>query len=177
VKSELKEFYEKKSLSTDKMEDLLALQSELKEKRKLKRLPFFAGLIAASLVIFALLQFDGSPLDQKIMKEVVYNHNKDMPSEVLTKEYSIINEALDKLDFKVIKSQRLASRYQLIGGRYCSIQGKIAAQLKMIDKKTQKRVTLYQFKPNFDAISFEGQLGAISVEIWHEGSSSFALAK
>ena len=176
MKSELTKFYEKKSLSPEKMESLLSLQLELNKGRK-KRLPLLAGFVAASLVLFTFIQFNSAPLDQKIIAEVVYNHNKDMPPEVLSEDYQEVNQALDKLDFKIIKSQRLASHYKLIGGRYCSIQGKIAAQLKLLDRKTQKRVTLYQFKPSFKPIRAEGQKDGTTVKIWHEGELSFAIAK
>ncbi len=176
MKSELKEFYEKKSLSSEKMESLLNLQKELKENSPRKRAPLFAGLIAASIALLVFIQFNGQALDQKIFSEVAYNHNKDMPPEVLTKDYELINEALDKLDFKVIKSQRLAVNYELVGARYCSIQGKIAAQLKLVDLRTKKRITVYQFIPSFDPLSSVGEIDGVKVEVWHEAGISFAVA-
>lgn len=177
MKSELKEFYNKKSLSTEKLDTLVSLQKELKDSKKKKLFPIAAGLVAASLLIFSLVQLNSKPLSERIIAEVVYNHNKDMPPEVLTKDYDMINEALDKLDFKVIPSQRITAKYQLIGGRYCSIQGKIAAQLKLFDKASNKRVTLYQFIPGNKTIAAEGAKDGTQVTIWHEGDVSFALAK
>lgn len=177
MKTELKEYYDKKSLSSERVEGLLSLQEDLRAKRRKIRLPVLAGFVAASILLITIVQLNSKPLSERIIAEVVYNHNKDMPPEVLSKDYQIINKALDKLDFKVIPSKKLAGTYQLVGGRYCSIQGKIAAQLKLFDKENNKRVTLYQFIPKDKAINAEGVIKGTQVEIWQEGELSFALAK
>ena len=68
-----------------------------------------------------------------------------------------------------------------MGARYCSIQGKLAAQLRLQDKASQKIYTLYQVSGNaYDLPSPHEvrtiDLDGIRVKIWQEKGVWLALA-
>jgi anti-sigma factor RsiW len=176
----LKDHYGEKKLSSERIQKLMDIQ-----ERKTLNFPSFnlktmtASLVTACLVLFAV-NFFSIPVIEKIAKEVRYNHLKNMPAEVLTKDYNVVNAALDRLDFEARANDLIPAKIALAGGRYCSIQGKIAAQLHYVDK-AGNRYTLYQFKLNEELDSVIKTKRTIGLEdteimIWKSSGLGYALA-
>ncbi|GIU15006.1 MULTISPECIES: hypothetical protein [unclassified Shewanella] len=82
-----------------------------------------------------------SDMSIKIAAEVAKNHIKMKPLEVQTAELSTLRDYFTALDFTPASSSRIGGGKQMIGGRYCSIQGLTAAQIRFADKQP---LTLYQ---------------------------------
>ena len=100
------------------------------------------ALFAMTLVLF----MPGKPTDmpQRIAEEVVRNHLKLKPLEVSTSSLDKIRSYFDKLSFVPITSLNIDDSSTLLGGRYCSIQGYTAAQLRMVNPESGNLDTLYQ---------------------------------
>jgi hypothetical protein len=82
-------------------------------------------------------------MPQQIAEEVVSNHLKLKPLEVKTGSINAVRGYFTKLDFMPVESSLQAlNNLQLIGGRYCSLQGITAAQLRM--KQGENLQTLYE---------------------------------
>ncbi len=80
---------------------------------------------------------------QGVLAEIAMNHGKSLAVEFETDAFADLQTALDRLDFVIEPPAHVLSGYQLIGGRYCSIQGGIAAQVKLRDTATGVVDTLY----------------------------------
>ena len=107
----------------------------------------FYATAAMLIVCFAvtLSLINQAPLTERIMDEIAYNHKQDMPIEVASNSLDDIRSYLDKLSFPIISSSALGkSNWEFLGGRYCSINGKLAAQLKIKNTKDNSIHTLYQ---------------------------------
>ena len=172
----LKNHYQSQTLSKEKLERLLSVQKNNFDWR-LSAAFGAAMAFCISLIIFNVF----SPsLHEKIAREVSYNHKKKMPSEVLTKDYAQINLALDKLPFKVKKARKLDPKLSLVGARYCSIRGKIAAQVQLVHDSSKKPFTLYQFAAGghkYQGLHSRSLIkDGVSVQIWVEGDLGFVLA-
>ncbi|MCK5726235.1 MAG: hypothetical protein KAH22_05380 [Thiotrichaceae bacterium] len=87
--------------------------------------------------IFVIYQMNSSTMIQKIANEVAANHLKMKPMEVQATDIVDVQRYFTQLDFLPQESQQTTSiaPQHLIGGRYCSIQGETAAQLRYKDKK------------------------------------------
>lgn len=176
-KDALNEHYKTKKISTEKVKELQLLASG--SSVFIERWKFFA--VPALLVIIVLKQTIFLPLHEKIANEVRFNHLKNMKSEILTQRFDDVGLFLSKLDFSVVKSRMLKADLILVGARYCSIQGRIAAQLKLIHSKTHKRYTLYEFLSKKELLSFDERAEILDdevlIKIWKEGDIGFALAE
>jgi len=121
-----------------------------------------------------------------IAEEVAYNHLKMKPMEVSSGSLSDMRNYFSKLDFSLSRSQYVAeSGLSLIGGRYCSIQGDAAAQLRMMNKETGDIQIVYQApydKELFQDLPklYEGHepirhyVNGIAVDVWVEQGLLFA---
>lgn len=151
-------------------------------------------LAAAGMFLFALvtafmaLQLTKDPLltmPQQIAEEVVNNHLNLKPLEVKTGSINEVRGYFTKLDFMPVESSLQAlNNLQLIGGRYCSLQGITAAQLRM--KQGENLQTLYEteYLPDVfgDIPSLENDEAplvvyakGIKVKVWVEKGLLFAL--
>ena len=123
---------------------------------------YWQGTIVAvtlvAIVFVVVVQYrDVSPavdVYQRIADEVVVNHMKLKPLEVKSNSMIMVRKFFESLNFQLIKSAWLeGTGWQMIGGRFCTIQGEVAAQLRMQDVKGNVR-TLYQ-APYDDAFHYD----------------------
>jgi len=152
LKQQLKHHFKQIELSGQQLSDLQKMTTSKEEKSsKLSR--YFGGNMAAvgiflvaSIAIFMMSQFPtgvSKDMPRLIAEEVVKNHLKLKPLEVKAKSISSIRGYFSKLEFMPVDSRMVAHEgMQLLGGRYCSLQGITAAQLRL--KQGDNLQTLYQ---------------------------------
>ena len=100
---------------------------------------FAAASLSAVLVSVAVLYGMYSPyteglnIHQRIADEVARNHIKQRPLDVQATRFPEVQRFFNRLNFSPIEPQwRTDAGAVLIGGRYCSIQGEEAAQLRFV---------------------------------------------
>ena len=206
----LKTHYAEKSLSDSQLDQLMAMQTAAVEKQQSSAPPesktedtgktksfisrffpdfrgsryaFYATacmLIACLVVTFSLI--NQPPLSERIMDEIVYNHKQDMPVEVVSSSLDDIRQYLDKLSFPIISPAALGKpNWEFLGGRYCSINGKLAAQLKIKNLVDNTTYTLYQASTDgIDEITSTSRstdiIDGVGVSIWQEKGLLLGLA-
>jgi anti-sigma factor RsiW len=103
--------------------------------------------IAAAMVLAVAvwLSLPAVDMPHQIAEEVARNHLNLKPLEVRTSDMAEIRRYFDRLAFKPVSSQLIADAgLHMIGGRYCSIQGIDAAQLRMLPAEGDEIQTIYQ---------------------------------
>lgn len=194
-KKVMREHVEKQSLSAKQLESLLLLQKgKAKNTNRIFNMEYRWIAVAAVFFIAVgnLFYFSMSPelrLNQRIGNEVAKNHIHLRPLEIQTSSINEIRGFLTKLGFSPVESVLLkGSSKSLIGGRYCSIQGVRAAQLRLKDSKTGQVQSLYQtiydkkvfsgipeLKENQKPITVYSK--GLAVDIWIEKDLLFALTR
>lgn len=150
LKQSVRDHFDTHSLSEDQLMQLESLAKPATPA--IHRRPSFfpvtlAGAIAAFLIAFLLTPYlvDESSIAERIAMEVVNNHLKLKPLEVETNNMETIRSYFNKLDFMPVSSRLLKQPdLELLGGRYCSLQGIAAAQLRVRQTGTDHLQTLYQ---------------------------------
>ena len=184
LKTTVNKHLQSKQLDDDKLNHLMNLvdvpkqRSSGKPQRYFIAASFILSLFAIALIIITT-QDRSSGIAVSIAEEVAYNHLKMMPLEVSSDSLQDLRPYFSKLDFALVNSEFTSSDLELLGGRYCSIQGVTAAQLRLQDQKTGQLETLYQAPydkklfadlPNLQ----EGEspvrhyINGIAVDIWIE---------
>jgi len=147
---------------------------------------FFVAVVA----LFVMSQFPwdtSKDMPRLIAEEVVKNHLKLKPLEVKAETINAIRGYFSKLEFMPVESSMVSDKsMKLIGGRYCSLQGITAAQLRM--KQGRNLQTLYQtqYLPGVfgqlpqlekDESPLVVYARGIKVKIWVEKGLLFALTE
>ena len=138
-------------------------------------------LLGCLFTVYTLL--DQAPLSQRIMSEIVYNHKQDMPIEVASSSLTDIGSYLNKLSFSVVLPSALTQpEWKFLGGRYCSLNGKLAALLKIKNLKNNNVYTMYQTKTesgfeDSQVESLSDVIEGVDVSIWREQGLLLGLAR
>ena len=182
VKENVKKYYERKSLSEEKV-DLLTGRGSKDQSPWSEYRVIWISAVATVLVIgliFAYQQLTLMDLEGRVFKEIAMNHKKELSVEFETNSLGQLQASLDKLDFDLIKADEfVSSNYELIGGRYCSIQGNLAAQLTVINNESGKSETLYVTTAtgeleNLKDTSFNYK--GTRIKLWKEDGNLYGLA-
>lgn len=192
LKQSVRDHLESYSLSENQQSKLesLAEKNRPVNKQQISIYPFaMIGGIAIFLLVFFLtpsLQ-NQSNIQERIAMEVVANHIKLKPLEIETNSIEKIRSYFKRLDFVLVNSQLVKQLgLELIGGRYCSLQGNIAAQLRVRKPGTNNVQALYQTEYRKDVFENmptleEGDepvdiyVKGVKVTIWVEKGLLFAL--
>jgi len=141
-----------------------------------------AGIAAVLLIAFVGIHthLEREGLTARVVAEIAMNHRKDLGVEIASDQFQVVQEKLDKLDFPILPArQELIRNYALVGGRYCSIQGALAAQLKIRDRISGELLTLY-VTPLTGELEGIGELAeevdGVHVRMWRENGRFFGLA-
>ena len=174
------------------MQDLTQMLNAKLEKNKPNSFFSTRAIAAVLMLSLALGMFwsfgvnHQADVSRLIAEEVSYNHLKMKPMEVSSTSLIDVRAYFNELEFSLSASEFVAnSNLQLIGGRYCSIQGETAAQLRMQDKETGNIQLVYQAP--YDKELFrklpqlqEGQdpvrhfVNGIGVDVWVKKGILFA---
>jgi hypothetical protein len=184
LKENIKENYAELKLSPEQWRSLDSLQQNRAGKHGVRfflKISFAA--MAASVLLLSLYLFQGSgSLVERIADEVAYNHNKNVQMEIKTASIDEVQSFLSKIDFTLIHSERLPlEQWELLGGRYCSIQGRLAVQMKIRNKADGKLKTLYQVPypkelSHIKSVSMETYASEVKVSLWRERGMLLGLA-
>ena len=192
LKRSVQGYIESKQLSQEQFEQLDKLVNRVENKPTRAR--WFNFNIAAVIFVFALVPSlywmvsNNQKVDvvELIAEEVAYNHLKMKPMEVSSTSLGDLRAYFSKLDFSLSHSKYVAERkLKLIGGRYCSIQGNAAAQLRMQNEETGDIQIVYQAPYDKDVFRelpklHEGQspvrhfVNGVAVDIWVENGLLYA---
>ncbi|MCU7905864.1 MAG: hypothetical protein KZQ76_08390 [Candidatus Thiodiazotropha sp. (ex Epidulcina cf. delphinae)] len=136
-------------------------------------------LLALGLFIATSLITYSGDITQLVVQEISLNHNKRLSVEFPVETYAGLNQQMSRLDFILRPSARVGgNRYRLLGGRYCSIQGRLAAQLKFQDEEGNIH-TLYQTLQTEALTELEEgrvQQNGLNITLWNEAGLLYGLA-
>jgi len=151
LRTGIKNHIEEEKLSELQLDQLMTLQHEtatysLKHKPLLQAVTTYIS-VAASIMIALFMLFElgsNQTFTEQIAHEVAKNHINLKPLEVKTSSMDVIQSYFTQLDFMPITSDYFGQfSNTMLGGRYCSIKGVTAAQLRYTNQSGDK-VTLYE---------------------------------
>jgi hypothetical protein len=116
-----------------------------------------------------------------VLAEIVANHHKGVRPDIVSARYDVVQGQLPRLSFSILSSKAaFLHNYTLVGGRYCSLQGELAAQLRVADRVDGDTLTVYVCKL---AAALEGMAPleksyeGVDIRLWEDGDRLFALAR
>ena len=176
IDTQIKEYYQKQTLPE---ENLQAMQPP-EDMPQSSQWPWLLPLAAAAVALLAIVIWKPSSLPQAVAAEIAKNHTAQLAMEISSSDYQEVAAQLDQIDFSLTPPGGVFSRqFTLIGGRYCSIQTELAAQLRVQENATGKMHTLYitPLTDDFSALKETTQaIKKVKVRLWTEGNRFFGLA-
>ena len=135
-------YYWDKSLRQESIDALL----DSEPTRKNYWLQASTALAAGIALFVAVLwqqQMAQHDLRDLTIREAAMNHTSKLQLDVETSELELLTAKMEKLDFPITLPSQLKDRLSLIGGRYCTINGHLAAHLKFEDRELGGHLSLF----------------------------------
>jgi len=180
-RTRVRAFYEGQRLSEERLERLRGLARAAPPPASRHRLAI-VGLAAALLLVAAgifLLSRQTGDANVMVAREIARNHRKHLDIEFVSASYAEVGARMPRLDFQVAEPRGpQAEGLRLVGARYCSLRGCIAAQLRLVGADGRS-YTLYEVRdgPAFDGVQpARIDVEAVAVHIWREGGLVLGLA-
>ena len=140
-----------------------------------------AAVVLLASVLFALNRRAPADLTQLVMAEIAQNHSKRLAPEVASDRYEEVQTKLSRLGFSAQPAAGFLLRdFQLLGGRYCSVQSELAAQLKLRENTSGESCTLYvvPLTPALRPVKQDTRVvNGVRVQVWAEQGRLFGLAR
>ena len=180
---QLKDYYQKVKLSPERVALILAQpqgHAKLRQRTRLIWAIAASLLLAIGISLWIGLAPRGN-LTNRVVAEIARNHQHQGALMVESGQYHIVQAALDKLAYS-IQPQRasLSQSFTLVGGKYCSIQGRKAAQLKLRHNASGIMHTLYVWqspRSTEDIQSGVYESDGVQVDLWSHQKRLFGLAR
>ena len=179
---ELEDYYRNKRLTPHKV---AAIQASARQtggtrSRASYLIPLAAGVVLAIGIGVWLSVGMGGGLTQRIVTEIVRNHRNQGALVVESERYGVVQTALSELDFPIRpRRDELVQAFALLGGKYCTIQGSRAAQLKLSRRDNGRVHTLYVWPMTDEAKGVEPgiyETNGVHVELWTDQLLLYGLA-
>lgn len=184
----IKDHYSGQSLAPETVARLLAQNAVKKNVRPVgffvRRLHVFGAAAVIVAVIFStslMVRYtaEDNRWALRAAQEVALNHKKRLSTEFHGADYDSLRLQMSKLDFVLTAPARLReSGLRPVGARYCSIQGHLAAQIKLKDNQGRE-YTLYQThlpSPTATFSASDYMVDGVRIQEWQEAGLFFALA-
>ena len=182
---QLKDIFTEKSLSAEKLHDVL-----VKSEKSKRRLDTVMWAVAATLVLGVATmimqeQWIGSDRTRITLTEASTNHVTKLQFEFQSESMAQLDDKMDKLPFALRLPEsgmpELASMdvIKIEGARYCTISGNLAAHLKVVHSETRQQFSLF-VTPDIGKIRSiadrPARINGVDVRLWREKGMFYALA-
>lgn len=177
------------SLSATSVQTILARGKKAKElhDRAWWR-PWLPVAAAAAFVMLVSFQigksYDVSQFANKVAGEIAMRHNGVRPFDIEANTFDGVQSGMTDLAFSVTPhvKQGLLSAYEVVGARYCFLEGQQGAHLRVRNRTTGVLCSLYVASLNgplkeLKSSDREVHLAANDVTMWEDSDRLFALVE
>jgi hypothetical protein len=188
----LKRYYSERSLNPATLESLVSLcdvavddqHKPATTGRFQASYLLYVGAAAACLVFLFVsvgLHERGSLIERtdRTIQEAAMNHTTRLELEHHDSSLPALNLRMVQLPFSLTVPERLDTRLELVGARYCTLAGHLAAHVKFKHRESGEAVSLFvtTLHEDLQAIPQErSQIAGVDVEMWQESGLFFAMA-
>ncbi len=116
---------------------------------------------------------------ERVLHEVAMNHTTRLELEFAADNIDSINTDMNQLEFDLRIPKILSDEYNLLGARYCTLSGKLAAHVKLLNKTSSERVSVFMTRADNDLASLrptQDQVDGVDVGLWQEAGLFYVMA-
>jgi hypothetical protein len=190
----LKQYYHAQRLEPSAIDDILensAAESNQKSiwgwKNRVPALTLpalpIAAVFAAMMITASLFTHHyGSQGERmtRMLHEAAMNHTTRLQLEFESSSVASINNSMQQLPFTVALPDEFKHGFDVLGARYCTISGHLAAHLKLVDRDSNQKVSLFMARASDDLSQIKPTqqgVDGIDVQLWNESGLFYAKAQ
>lgn len=116
---------------------------------------------------------------ERTLSEAAMNHSTRLQFEFEPETLAEVDANMTQLPFEVALPAEFDDNYQLLGARYCTINGELAAHVKFLDSSSDKQVSLFMTRSVDDLQKIRNtkdSVDGVNVTLWNESGLFYAMA-
>jgi len=176
---ELIEHYQSQQISSNKLHSILQETQAVTRKRNIF-VALTASVLLMSMFVLAQQKILASQRTNMVLKEAALNHTSKLQMDSEAVSLVQLQKELHDLPFEIkLPESGPYSQLALVGGRYCTINGNLAAHLKLADPQTREQHSLFltPSATNLKAMEHQGvEISGVQVKLWQEQDVVYAFA-
>lgn len=191
IDEQIREYYKRVQLSEDARTRLVGVLLGDRPKFESPRRSITMAIAAAAVAVialfglfFALFRRVPPQTPQQIAAVVAQHaalgHNERQELEFRVSRTSELRQAMKSLDFTPVEPEMMAGmNMRIVGARYTTIEGVMAAQIVYLDPKGEP-CTLYELRPVAKLATVtdgEHEIDGVRVSVWREKGLLMVLAR
>ncbi len=176
---EIVDYYQSQQLSNDRLHSII---DSTQSRRRGFYLGFAMVASVALMSVFAMLhQFSlNSQQTGMVLREAALNHRSKLQMDAKADSLPELQTALSELPFTItLPETEFFQRLSLVGGRYCTISGNLAAHIKLTDPNTNQQYSLFltPYAENLKSMDSPAvEISGVEVKLWRENDVVYASA-
>jgi len=178
---QIRQYYAEQSMNEEKLETILETGRQVVPVPRWRRYSLVAAAAAVLIASALFFMSNNSRMSRDVILELAENHMDNTAGGYVVSEYYQAQSSLNLLDFSIFPAgDFMPDKFNIIKTRYCNIQGELAAQIDLKDKKTGQPCTLFVSRVPSDLSGIKDgwqRRGRVEVMIWIEGDRFFAMAR
>lgn len=176
----LSDYYQQRTLNSARLESIMAESQRHHQRRKLPLYAAAAGLLLMLVSVLHQHALSNQQVDYAL-REAALNHLNKLKLDAEAGSIADLQNGLEELPFDlVLPEDGLYEKLALIGGRYCTIGGNLAAHLKFAHPESGEQLSLFmtpKAATTESLISDPSQIEGIEVTLWQENNVVYAMAR
>lgn len=116
---------------------------------------------------------------ERMLHEAAMNHTTRLEMEFESDTLSDINTGMSQLAFAVSLPDYMDKDMKILGARYCTISGQLAAHLKLLDTSSDQIISVFMTRAVDELQKIKStrqQVDGVEVALWHESGVFYAVA-
>lgn len=176
---QLIDYYQSQQLSNDRLHAILDDTQSMRRKRVVG-LALAASVLLMSVVALVHKNILTTQRTDVVLREAALNHSSKLQMDAEGQSMTELQNKLQELPFDIrLPESEWFEQLALVGGRYCTISGNLAAHIKLSNPETSEQYSLFltPAAENLKTLqSPEVEVFGVDVKFWQENDVVFAFA-
>ena len=176
---ELIDYYQSQQISNDRLHAILDDTQSIRRKRVVG-VALAASIVLMSMIALVHKNILTTQRTDVVLREAALNHSSKLQMDARGESLDELQNQLQELDFDIkLPEYVLYKKLALIGGRYCTISGNLAAHIKLSNPETSEQHSLFltPAAENLKTLqSPDVEIFGVDVRLWQENDVVYAFA-
>jgi len=178
--SSVTEYYDQQSISSERLDRILE-ESPSGRRKKYLGLAIAASLLMMVAGLFTHQARLNTQRTDLVLKEIALNHVSKLQMDAKAETLTDLQTKLSQLPFEIKLPQgELYSQLVPVGGRLCTINGKLAAHVKLRNPSNEENISIFltEYAPKLESMNnLEKVISGVEVKLWREDAYVYAFVK
>lgn len=176
----LSDYYQGQTLDNARLQSILDESQRHRQQRKMPIYAAVAGLLLALAAVMHQRALSNQQVDYAL-REAALNHLNKLQLDAEASSIVALQNGLAELHFEmVLPAGKLYDELALMGGRYCTLGGNLAAHLKFSHPQSGEQFSLFM-TPTAEGtgplVSDAEHVEGVEVKLWQENKVVYAMAR